>query len=255
MSPAAVQPVLDVALEPKRETAELAQTDPVLAMIERLAVNQNFDVEKLQRLIDMQKDIAAVNARSAFNIAFAKMQAELPTVMESGKTDKGTYATLEDIVEAVRPVLSAHGFSLSHRTEWPDKSTVKVIGILTHADGHARESEFMAAADTSGSKNAIQALASSVSYGRRYTTKDLLNIVTRFEDDDGEKSDAKRPAAPNGYDQWLTDMQSLVDGGCDWPTLEKAWDDSKEIFRKHISTHNRAKVEAWKKAAKAVPRA
>src|SRR6185295_6009416 len=51
-------------------------------------------------------------------------------------------------------------------------------------DGHERTSEFLADADTSGSKNAIQARGSAVSYGHRYTTKDLLNITTREAADD-----------------------------------------------------------------------
>ena len=39
--------------------------------------------------------------------------------------------------------------------------------------------------DTSGSKNAIQAVGSSISYGKRYTAGALLNLTSRGEDDDG----------------------------------------------------------------------
>jgi len=39
--------------------------------------------------------------------------------------------------------------------------------------------------DNSGSKNAVQAVGSSVSYGKRYVMAALLNITTRGEDDDG----------------------------------------------------------------------
>jgi hypothetical protein len=165
-------PVLDMQLEPKPDTAALPATvtagnDPALMIIE-LASNPAVDVDKLQRLIDMQKDARRDHAIAAFNQDFARMQAEIPTVIEKGKGDKGmSYARLEDIIETVRPVLQRHGFSLSHQTEWPDaKTTIKVIGILTHEQGYSRESEFLGAADTSGNKNAIQALGSAVSYGR-----------------------------------------------------------------------------------------
>ena len=40
-------------------------------------------------------------------------------------------------------------------------------------------------ADTSGSKNVVQAIGSSVSYGKRYTMQALLNITSGGEDDDG----------------------------------------------------------------------
>lgn len=207
-----------------------AQADPMIQMIERLAASPDVDVEKLQRLIDMQKDILLVNAKAAFNAAFSKMQVGLPTVDERGRGDKGaSYAELEDIIEAVRPVLGMHGFSLSHRSEFTDK-TVKVVGILTHEQGYSRESEFLSAADTSGSKNAIQALGSAVSYGRRYTTKDLLNIATRREDDDGKRSGAA--AQPEGFATWMEDMQSASLAGV--KALEKAWAAAPKNFKEAI---------------------
>ena len=224
---------------------------PSVSMFERLAADPNVSVDKLERLIAAQERIMAVNAKSSFNAAFTALQADLPTVIERGKTDKGTYAQLEDIVETIRQILKTHGFSLSHRTEWPDKATVKVIGILTHVDGHERQSEFMASADQSGSKNAIQALGSSVAYGRRYTSKDLLNIVTRGEDDDGRTSEkAKAPTEPEGYDNWLTDLESTADHGYD--ALEKAFKASKAPFRNHLTNHEAVKLAALKTKARAV---
>jgi hypothetical protein len=222
-------------LEAANETT-LAPVGAV-SMFERLALDPNVPVDKLERLIAMQERIMEVNAKAAFNRAFADLQADLPTVIEHGKTDKGTYAQLEDIIEAVRPILRKHGFSLSHTTEWPDKATVKVIGLLTHTDGYERRSEFMASADTSGSKNAIQALGSSVAYGRRYTTKDLLNIVTRGEDDDGARSTkASKPAEPAGYDEWLINMEAVADEG-EVP-LRQAWEKSKPLYRNYITKHD-----------------
>lgn len=227
-----------------------AGVDPMLAMMERLASNKDVDVVKLQALIDMQKDIMAVNAKAAFNTAFAKLQQALPTVIEKGRTNNGAYARLEDIIETVRPVLGAEGFSLSHRTEWPDKGTVKVIGILTHEQGYSRESEFLATADTSGNKNAIQALGSAVSYGRRYTTKDLLNIVTKEEDDDGKKAgNVGKPDPPAKFDQWWLDMGATADTGID--ALEKAWKDSSKEFKAYVDRHMKRDWQTLKKKAEA----
>lgn len=235
----------------------LVAADPqmqMLQMMERLATNDKVDVVKMQALIDMQKDVMQVNARAAFNTAFARLQAEIPTVIEKGKGDKGmSYARLEDIVETVRPVLQRHGFSLSHQTEWPDKGTIKVIGILTHEQGHERRSEFVASADQSGSKNAIQALGSSNSYGRRYTTKDLLNIVTKEEDDDGKKAVAPKVEEPDGFENWYDDMDALVQGGCTWKQFAAAWNpENIAPFRAHLAKVNPAKIDQWKKKAKAV---
>lgn len=218
------------------EMVPVRPADHVVTMFERLASDPNVDVEKLERLIAMQERILVHNARAAFNTAFASMQGEIPAIEEKGRTNNGTYARLEDIVERVRPILQKHGFTLSHRTEWPSDKTVKVIGILRHQQGHEVTSEFLSGGDSSGNKNAIQALGSAVSYGRRYTTKDLLNIVTRDEDDDGRKGeDYKAPDSPAGFDEW---RESLIDVAAEGiARLTQVFNASKDEYKKHLLKH------------------
>lgn len=219
-------------------------------MIERLAANKDVDVAKLERLIEMQERVLRHNAVSAFNTAFSAMQADIPEIDEKGfiKNKEGgiqsRYAKNEDIQKVLRPILQLHGFSLSFRTEWPDKSTVKVVGILTHREGHSRESEFLSGADTSGSKNSIQALGSAISYGHRYTTTDLLNITSRERlDDDGEAtSRAGKPdvPAPDGFDAWFAALEVLAEEGL--TKLTDGWNKSKPDFRNHLMRVNKS---AW----------
>lgn len=245
--------VKEVGLVPAAEPPPA--TDSLVAVIERLAANPQVDVDKLEKIIALQERILRINAETAFNEAFATMQPLIPVILESKDGDNGkwSYAPLEDIVEPVRPILAAHGFSLSHQTEWPDAKTVKVIGILTHRGGHARRSEFQANADQSGSKNAIQALGSSVSYGKRYTTKDLLCIVTRGEDDNGEKAGkADEPESPDGYDAWFATLEGVAAEGM--KQFSEAWNKSPEAFRRHLSTTAPKHLASLKtKAAKVKP--
>jgi hypothetical protein len=244
-------PVLDMELRPKDEALTPPQGPNIVALIERLAANPDFDVTKLQQLIDMQERIIASQAKTAFTAAFAAMQSDLPVIVERAKTNNGRYAPLEDIIEVVRPILAKHGFSLSHRTEWPDKGTVKVVGILAHCAGHERTSEFISAADTSGSKNAIQGLGSAVAYGRRYTTKDVLNIVTRDEDDDARRGGAlTAPDAPKGFEAWVEQLETAAAAGL--PTLQQAWKESKPEFRAYMQTHRAAFLAGLKHDAKKV---
>lgn len=240
--------VVDLETAPQGSTVParaMDATSNAVAMFERLATDPNVDVDKLERLIQMQERILTHQARAAFNTAFAAMQGEIPAIEERGKTDRGRYATLEDIVEVVRPILQRHGFTLSHRTEWPDPKSVRVIGILRHRDGHEVTSEFLSMADTSGSKNAIQALGSAVSYGRRYTSKDLLNIVTTDEDDDGKR--AARPESPAGFDDWLTDLEAVADEGL--TKLQATWQGSSPDYKRHLLRTNQRGWEALKKRA------
>lgn len=214
------------------------QADAWILMIERLATNPDVNVDKLERLLAMQERVLARGAEAEFNAAFSEMQPEIPVIIREHDGDGGkwSFAPLEDIVEPLRPILSKHGFSLAHQTEWPDPRTVKVIGILTHRGGHSRKSEFVAAADNTGSKNGIQALGSSVSYGKRYTTKDLLCIVTRGEDDDGATSEkGKLPPVPEGYEAWFATLEGVALEGL--AAFSNAWNKSQPQFRDYISKH------------------
>jgi hypothetical protein len=175
--------------EPASEATALIQ------VIERAATNPNVDIDKMERLLQMQERILERNAKAAYTTALAEMLPKLPVITERGaiKTRDGgiqsKYALWEDINEAIGPILASHGFALTFRTG-SEANLIKVTGVLSHREGHSEETTISLPADTSGSKNAVQAVASSVSYGKRYTAGALLNITSRGEDDDGRRAGA-----------------------------------------------------------------
>jgi hypothetical protein len=193
----------EVMTVPKRQ--EVASFDPapptnivqadatsLMAVISRAAADPNTDVDKLERLLGMYERITAQGAKGAFTAALAAMQPELPVIDEKGKTDKTTYAKWEDINEAISPVLARHGFALSFKVARQDNS-VSVTGILSHQEGHSEDTTLDLPVDTGPGRNAVQAVGSSVSYGKRYTATALLNITSRLkkdQDDDGKGAGA-----------------------------------------------------------------
>lgn len=173
-----------------------SESGALLSMIERAARDPAVDVAKMERLFQMQERAEAQRAKAAYLAALAQMQSELPAVARRGKghNDK-KYARFEDIVEAVKPVMSAHGFSLTFRVAQSEKS-MTVTGVLGHAQGHTESTDMTLPADTSGAKNPVQAWGSSASYGKRYVTLTLLCIATEDEDDDGRTAaSAKRKSS------------------------------------------------------------
>jgi len=169
----------------KIEKHELAVSDvsPMFAMIERAARDPAVDIDKLERLMQMKVSADALAARGAFDEAMASMQPELPAIGERGNAaGRYTYALWEDINSAIKPVLMKHGFALTFRTDFTNGITV--TGVLSHRSGHREETSITLPADPSGNKNAVQAVASSVSYGKRYTAGALLNLTSHGEDDD-----------------------------------------------------------------------
>jgi hypothetical protein len=176
------------------EAAPVSESAAILQVIERAAMNPDVDIDKMERLLNMQERIMARNARSAYYEALAEMQPSLPTIGERGKIEvnkvvRSTYALWEDINDAIKPVLARHGFSLSFRTGQGDGKII-VTGVLGHREGHSEETTMELPVDASGAKNPVQAVGSSTSYGKRYVASALLNLTSRNEDDDGSGGDS-----------------------------------------------------------------
>lgn len=180
-----------VAVQEPINAPAATESAAIIQVIERAAMNPAVDIDKMERLLEMQERIVERNARAAYAADLARMQPELPVIAErggikdrSGKV-QSTYALWEDINDAIKPVLSKHGFALSFRTG-QEEGRITVTGVLSHREGHSEETTMHLPIDTSGSKNSVQAVGSSISYGKRYTAGALLNITSRGEDDDGK---------------------------------------------------------------------
>lgn len=206
--------VLTVAPEAEVRPTVIGAAQSILEIISRAATDPSFDVDKVERLMQMYERQKAQQAKTSYMAALSELQSDLPVVerkgrivirekdgagKRSGEISQSTpYALWEDINEAIKPHLKTHGFALSFRVA-RDGDRVMVTGILSHRDGHSEETTLPAPLDTTGSKNNVQAVGSSLSYGKRYTAAALLNLTSRGEDDDGKKA---------GDDGALTDEQA-----------------------------------------------
>lgn len=191
--------------EERGQVVAMNETGAMVAMIERAARDPNVDVEKMERLFAMHERMEARQAAVAFNDALADMLDKLPVVGERGNAaGRYTFALWEDINKAIKPILKEHGFALTFRTDFTDG--IAVTGVLSHRLGHSESTTIKLPADPSGNKNAVQAVASSVSYGKRYTAGALLNLTSHGEDDDAYMADS-------GYDptDWYTAIKDASD--------------------------------------------
>lgn len=192
----------------------------LIAVISRAASDPNVDIDKMERLMQMHERMTDRAAKTAYSAALAAMQPELPVIErkgmirvppKDGKTGHETpYALWEDINEAIRPLLAEHGFALSFRIK-KDADRVEVTGVLSHREGHSEETTLSLPMDTTGSKNNVQAIGSSTSYGKRYTAMALLNITTRGEDDDGKTAEGEETIS-EAQELQLADLIEAVAG-------------------------------------------
>ena len=172
----------------EKKDIEVIDTKSAPAQAIDYAISKGATIEQLEKLFLLKKEYEADEARKAYNVAMANFKAK-PTKIEKGKTvkfnaTKWNYAPLNSIVEAITPELSKNGLSVSWRTKQNGK--IIVACRISHVLGHYEEIELSADADTSGSKNSIQAMGSTISYLQRYTLTSILGLAAEDMDDDGQ---------------------------------------------------------------------
>jgi hypothetical protein len=174
----------------------LSDATALIQAIERAALNPQVDIEKMERLFAMQKEIMARQAETEFNAAMAAAQSEIPTIKGNKKnTQTGSfYADLVAVCDVAMPIITKHGFSLSFsQGDCPIEGRIRVICQCAHARGHSRHYHWDAPIDTVGikgvqNKTQIHGEASSFSYAQRYLTKLAFNLRIEGEDNDGNKA-------------------------------------------------------------------
>lgn len=154
------------------------------------AVSNGAPMENIDKLIELVKFNDDREALKAFNRDFTLAQSEMPLIKKTKQAHNSMYAPYDQVVAQLRPVLDKHGLSFRHEMK-EIHSDNKIIGItvkciLAHKEGHSVEAQLTSTPDTTGSKNAIQAVGSAVSYLKRYTLEAVTGVSTSENvDDDG----------------------------------------------------------------------
>ncbi len=162
------------------------------------AIERGMAPETIEKLMALQERYEASLARKEFDAAMAAAKAQIQPVIKNqkvkypGKDGKpGTEYAHEDlaaIARAIDPILTKNGLSYRWRTSSEPNLPIKVTCIIAHRLGHSEETTLSAGADSSGSKNSIQAIGSTVTYLQRYTLKAALGLAAA-KDDDGKATE------------------------------------------------------------------
>jgi hypothetical protein len=162
------------------------------------------NIEVLERYISLRKSEEERQARIAFDEAFSRMRAELPSVAkhrDNGAT-KSKYAPVEDIQRMIDPIVHKHGFSYSWREEAITEG--KRVWMDISGYGHVR-SNFFDCPKIAGNnaQNAIQVAGAMSTYGRRYTMISGFGVIVEGEDSDGQ--------IPDDLEVLKMDLQSMLE--------------------------------------------
>lgn len=156
----------------------------ILSLIERMATNPEISPERVERFIAMHDGMEAKRSKLAFSNAIAQAKAkiaETPIIKNATGHNSKRYADFSAYAKVVDPVLASFGLTYRFRTIQNDK--ISVTCVLT-GHGHEEENTLSGPADASGSKNAIQAIGSTLTYLQRYTLVQALGLAAS-DDDDG----------------------------------------------------------------------
>src|SRR3990167_5135507 len=163
-----------VAVVEKRKVANVKGNSP--AEMIRIAVSGKANLEQLKGLLDLQERFEATQAKKAYHSAMAAFKANPPKINKDKKVSyaagggRTTYnhASLANVTDKINAELSKYGLSASWITK-QETTSISVTCKITHVRGHSEETTLSAGADNTGSKNAIQAIGSTISYLERYT--------------------------------------------------------------------------------------
>jgi hypothetical protein len=120
-------------------------------------------------------------ARKEFDAAIAEAKKKIKPVLKNRAGHNTRYADFAAVAAAVDPALSEVGLSYRFRTSQDER--IHVTCILSHRAGHSEENTIAGPADTSGSKNAIQAIGSTLTYLQRYSLMQAVGLAATIDDD------------------------------------------------------------------------
>jgi hypothetical protein len=192
-----------------------------------LMARPDASLDQLQQMMQMHERWEEREAEKAFTEAMTQFKEHPPEIIKDkfvgyenkdGSKTGYTHATLGAVCEAVIAGLAKVG--ISH--DWKPKQSNGMVGVtcyLTHRMGHKDAGTYIeAGADTSGKKNAIQAVGSTITFLQRYTLLAAVGLAPKdaIPDDDGRQHKDPQP-------DWVDAYLEAVGAAEDLATLMAAW--------------------------------
>ena len=187
----------------------------MLNQVMAVILDPNVPESRLDRLLVMHERLVADQRRMMFVEALARAQATFPIIEEKGTIkvfskalreqadregaqvlegkspqQQTPYALWEDVVAGITPSLTREGLTLAFDVDTiptGDSFVIVIKGLLRHTGGHTETVKTPPLKhDSTGSKNAIQAVKSTISYGKVMAAGLLTNFASRGENNDGQ---------------------------------------------------------------------
>lgn len=197
--------------------APRAPKDEFLALIQRAVEMPEVSADKLEKLINLQLKLEDRHAEKLFNTALIDARKKILAIGwdKTNPHTKSNYATYPKIDKELRPIMEAHGFSLTFGAEPSEHASMMIMyADLMHEGGHTRRYPLPMPIDNKGPQGGTgvmtgpQAVGNGTSYGMRYLVKMIFNIPMLVDKDD---NDGNPPKGGNVNEKQVTELRKLFD--------------------------------------------
>ena len=173
-----------------------ATTGSVMTPMEMLnaAIERGDSLDRLERLMDLNDRWEKAQAKKAFLEAKARFKASAPTILKDkdNKQYGSKYASIGNVVNTINEALAQHALDADWDFDQSD-NRIKVTCTLRHVQGHEESRSLFGPPDTSGQKNPLQQIKSTLTYLKLATFEAVTGIATKEGnvDDDGNSAGNK----------------------------------------------------------------
>jgi hypothetical protein len=156
----------------------------LLNIIQQAATQPDFDVAKMQQLMELKREWDKDRAAEAYAAAISEFQRKCPQIHKGRKPQSGpsySYASYDDVMVVAAPLLAECGIAVTFSQEQIDKSLRVTcrLRVGTHYEDHT-----FTVPVPDMRVNDTQKFGAALSYAKRYAICGALNIVTTAEDTD-----------------------------------------------------------------------
>jgi len=157
-----------------------------------MAVEQGKDLDYIEKLMVLERRWKDDKAREAYFVALAEFKKQ-PLAVTKDKVNNqynSRYTSIGNLVNTVATAMAP--FGLNARWDIDQSDGIKVTCVLSHTLGHSESVSMSGPPDTSGKKNDLQQIKSTVTYLQSATFQSVTGVVSQDTiDDDGNGAGAE----------------------------------------------------------------
>lgn len=154
-----------------------------------LAVSEGHDLDKIEKLMELERIWKADRAREEFYKALTLFKQEKLQVTKDkeNKQYNSSYTSIGNLVNTVNSVMAPFGLTAHWKID--QAGAIKVTCILSHTLGHSESVSMIGPPDESGRKNQLQQIKSTITYLQSSTFQAVTGVISQdHDDDDGNSS-------------------------------------------------------------------